>query len=72
MIRSYHTLACVLLGIVLTLLVQRGLDLYAVIALALAVPWDKLAKMAGDLAAQALSSRKERSAEEEGLEEAWR
>jgi hypothetical protein len=69
MIRSYHTLACVLLGIVLTLLVQRGLDLYAVIALALAVPWDKLAKMAGDLAAQALS-HKERSAEDETPEEA--
>lgn len=50
MIRSYHTLACAMLGMVLMVLVQRGLDLYLFLALALAIPWDKLAEMTGDLA----------------------
>jgi hypothetical protein len=67
MIRSYHTLACFLLGIVATLLVQRGLDLYATLALAIAIPWDKLAAMAGELAAQAIAAHKERSAEDQSL-----
>jgi hypothetical protein len=71
MIRSYHTLACAMLGIVLTLLVERGLDLYAFIVLALAVPWDKLAEMTGNLTAQLMEWRRERSEQKE-LEGAWR
>lgn len=49
MVRSYHTLACVFIGVILVLLVDRGLDWYALIVLGMTVPWDKLAAMTGEL-----------------------
>ncbi len=54
MIRSYLALACALWGVLVTLLVQRDLEMYLVILLVVAVPWDKLANMAGELAEQYL------------------
>lgn len=57
MIRSYHTLACAILGMVFVMLVQRGVEIYLFIALGLAIPWDKLAKMTGELAADLIERR---------------
>ena len=70
MIRSYQTLACALLGIVMTLFIQRGLDIYVLLILALAVPWDKLAQMTEQLAKQYLEWRELRR-EEKRIKDAW-
>ena len=48
MVRSYQTLACALAGVVLVMLVDRGLDVYALLILGVAVPWDKLAGITGE------------------------
>jgi hypothetical protein len=71
MIRNHQTLACALLGIVMTLFIQRGLDVYVLLFLALAVPWDKLAQMTEQLARQYLEWRELRR-EQKRVEEAWR
>jgi hypothetical protein len=61
MLRSYRSIGCFLLGAIFMVLVSRGLDLYAFFTLALAVPWDKLADMTGQLAAQYIEWRKHRN-----------
>jgi hypothetical protein len=48
MIRSYQTLACVLVGVVLAMLVERGLDGYVLLVLGIVLPWDKLAGITGE------------------------
>jgi hypothetical protein len=48
MVRSYHTLACALAGVLLAMLVDRGLDGYVLLILGMAVPWDKLAGITGE------------------------
>ncbi len=71
MIRSYHTLACALLGIVATVLVERGLDLYVLMLLALAVPWDKLVHITESLTAEYMEWRRNQKMQQE-LEAALR
>jgi hypothetical protein len=45
---GFHTLVCYL-GITLTLLIHRGTEGYIFVALALAVPWEILAAVTGDV-----------------------
>ncbi len=71
MIRNHQTLACALLGIVMTLFIQRGLDVYVLLVLAVAMPWDKLAQMTEQLARQYLEWRVLRR-EQKQMEDAWR
>jgi hypothetical protein len=58
MVRGFHTLVCFLLGMALTLLIHRGTDEYVFIILALAVPWDKLAVVTGDLVDEYMEGRR--------------
>ncbi len=60
MIRSYYAIACALLGVVLTLAVQRGVDIYIFFVLFFAVPWDKVAAVAGTVAEEHYARREKR------------
>jgi len=72
MVRSYHTLSCILAGIILVMLIDHGLDWYALIILGLAVPWDKVAGIAGEVVEGYREWRQTRTAHEEKLEAAYR
>ena len=58
MVRGFHTLVCFLLGMALILLIHHGTDEYVFIILALAVPWDKLAVVTGDLVDEFMDGRR--------------
>jgi len=60
-----------LLGIVATVLVERGLDLYVLMLLALAVPWDKLVHITESLTAEYMEWRRNQKMQQE-LEAALR
>lgn len=71
MVRSYHTLACILAGMILVMLVDRGLDWCALIVLGVTVPWDKVADIAGEVVEGYRAWRQGRT-EQEKLEAAYR
>jgi hypothetical protein len=59
MVRGFHTLVCFLLGMTLTLFIYSGAEGYVFVALALAVPWDKLAVVTGSLLDEYMEGRRE-------------
>ena len=65
MVRSLNTLACFLLGMALTMFVHIGMDVYVFVIFALALPWDKLAGLTGDLVEEHLRRRAEMKDQEQ-------
>lgn len=60
MIRSYYAIACAIFGVVLTLAVQRGVDIYVFFVVFCAIPWDKVAEVAGTVAEEHYARRDQR------------
>jgi hypothetical protein len=58
MVRGFHTLVCFLLGMTLTLFIYSGTEGYVFVALALAVPWDKLAVVTEELVDEYMEGRR--------------